>query len=93
MVCVLSGFWVKIFKMRTVGWRIEWLKKVVDVYKSGRQMAEANTIGFGSTDGTKAHFNIGLYLIAEIIQRHSGRIWVVIESGKCSIFNFSLPMK
>ena len=40
-----------------------------------------------------AGFGIGLYLCAEIIQRHQGRIWVESEIGKGSIFKFSLPLE
>lgn len=37
-------------------------------------------------------FGVGLYLSAEIVHHHSGRIWVESEVGKGSQFYFSLPI-
>jgi len=40
---------------------------------------------------TIAGFGIGLYICAEIIKRHDGKIWVESEIGQGSAFCFSLP--
>ncbi|WP_295799853.1 PAS domain S-box protein [Mucilaginibacter sp.] len=45
------------------------------------------------TQGHISGFGIGLYLCAEIIKRHHGKIWVESEVGTGSVFYFSLPLE
>lgn len=51
---------------------------------------------YRSHDNAARHisgFGIGLYLSAEIIQRHGGRIWAESVPGEGSSFHFSIPLR
>lgn len=58
------------------------LPKIFDRYHRVESMDTKHISGFG----------IGLYLSAEIIERHDGKIWAESEPGKGSSFYFSLPL-
>lgn len=47
----------------------------------------------GKDEKTFPGFGIGLFIAAEIIQRHDGQIAVESEPGKGSVFSFSLPLE
>ncbi len=64
-----------------IGIRAEDQEKLFDRYYRVETTNTQHISGFG----------IGLYLSAEIIQRHDGKIWVKSEPGKGSTFYFSLP--
>lgn len=65
-----------------IGISLQHQEKLFDRYY---RIEAANTNGI-------AGFGLGLYLSAEIIQRHNGKIWVESEKGKGSTFHFSLPL-
>ena len=45
----------------------------------------------GNDAGMLSSLGLGLYISADIIKRHNGKIWVDSELGKGSVFHFSLP--
>ena len=46
----------------------------------------------GKNEKTFPGFGIGLFIASEIIKRHNGKINVMSEPGKGSVFSFSLPV-
>jgi signal transduction histidine kinase len=45
----------------------------------------------GQDGGMLSSLGLGLYICADIINRHNGKIWVDSVHGKGSVFHFSLP--
>jgi two-component system CheB/CheR fusion protein len=64
-----------------MGIKPQYQEKLFDRYYRIENMNTQTISGFG----------LGLYLSAEIIQRHKGKVWVESEIGKGSTFYFSLP--
>jgi signal transduction histidine kinase len=58
------------------------LSKVFQRFFRSKNTAEGHVKGFG----------LGLFICAEIIKKHGGRIWAESEKDEGSIFSFSLPI-
>ena len=58
-------------------------KNIFDKYFQVTEKGEEGKKGFG----------LGLYITAEIIRQHNGKIWVESTKGKGSTFYFTLPIK
>lgn len=66
-----------------IGIRNEDVKKLFERYYRVEDAAVKTISGFG----------IGLFLSAEIVKRHNGRIWVKSDPGKGSTFYFAIPLE
>jgi two-component system sensor histidine kinase VicK len=82
--CELSGINVSVsIKDNGMGLKPQDIDRVFDRYFRVESNHTQHISGFG----------IGLYLSAEIVHQHNGKIWVESESGKGSTFYFSLPLE
>lgn len=57
-------------------------KRIFDLYYRGEQNGAKTTSGLG----------LGLYISAEIIKQHKGKIWVEGNKGKGAVFCFTIPI-
>jgi len=81
--CRLIGNIVQIsVKDEGIGAKPEDLQKLFERYYRVESPETRHIAGFG----------IGLYVSAEIIKQHEGRIWAESQLGKGSTFYFSLPL-
>jgi PAS domain S-box-containing protein len=81
--CLITGKFVQVsVKDEGMGVSKEHLPHIFDRYYRARTTHTQQISGFG----------VGLYLSAEIIARHEGRIWAESEKGNGSVFSFTLPV-
>lgn len=66
---------------RGIGIPVDELSQVFERFHRGRQVSSTNYGGLG----------LGLYITKQIIERHSGAIWVDSKEGQGTTFYFSLP--
>jgi len=84
MACEMNDKTVTVkIKDEGMGIKPDDLKKIFDRYYRVETDDTRHISGFG----------IGLYLCAEIIERHNGRLWADSEPGKGSTFYFELPLE
>jgi len=102
---VISNLLSNAFKYSANGSKVEIKSNVID----GQAVVSISDEGIGinredaaklferyyrvESHHTISGFGIGLYLSAEIIQRHQGKIWLESEPDKGSVFHFSIPLK
>ena len=67
---------------RGIGIPADELAQVFERFHRGRQVSSTNYGGLG----------LGLYITKQIVERHSGSIWVESREGTGTTFSFALPM-
>jgi len=67
---------------RGIGIPTDELGQVFERFHRGRQVSSTNYGGLG----------LGLYITKQIVERHSGTIWVESREGQGTTFSFSLPV-
>jgi PAS domain S-box-containing protein len=67
---------------RGIGIPTDELNQVFERFHRGRQVSSTNYGGLG----------LGLYITKQIVERHSGTIWVESKEGVGTTFSFSLPL-
>lgn len=67
---------------RGIGIPTDELGQVFERFHRGRQVSSTNYGGLG----------LGLYITKQIVERHSGTIWVESKEGAGTTFHFSLPL-
>src|SRR5213076_3372155 len=67
---------------RGIGIPSDELAQVFERFHRGRQVSSTNYGGLG----------LGLYITKQIVERHSGAIWVDSKEGAGTSFHFSLPV-
>ena len=82
VACINSGEFVQVSVTdEGVGVPISEREKLFERFYRSASVSSSTISGFG----------IGLYLSAEIIQHHEGKIWIESEMGKGSTFYFTIP--
>jgi signal transduction histidine kinase len=67
---------------RGIGIPADELAQVFERFHRGRHVSSTNYGGLG----------LGLYITKQIVERHSGSIWVESREGQGTTFYFSLPL-
>ncbi|MEX0648059.1 MAG: ATP-binding protein [Balneolaceae bacterium] len=65
----------------------------IGVVKKDREKIFKRFFKGSDSKQTYPGFGIGLYISAEIVKQHGGKIWMESNSGQGSVFSFSIPFR